>query len=169
MIFKESMLMFQHQLSIKLFLLLLTFISSISHAELVSDQESIIVYRVEDAFEDVRDNVRIAIENQGLRINSVLPIANMLKRTGADLGFKKNVYIDAEALEFCSAVLSHRIVQENPANASICPFAILVYVRQDQPKQVYVSFRRPLLLNTDNGLQEELAEFIQDIIEEALG
>jgi len=95
-------------------------------------------------FEDVRDDLKQAIEARGFVIDYQAQIGKMLERTGKDLGAAKPVYADAQSLQFCGAALSLKLMQADPANVVLCPFTLVVYARADQPQQVVVAYRRPL-------------------------
>lgn len=47
--------------------------------------------RVSGDFEEIRDNVRQAIEGKGINIAHTLPAGDMLNRTGKDFGVEKNI------------------------------------------------------------------------------
>ncbi len=76
----------------------------------------------------------------------------MLDRTGPDLGFPRSVYLQAVSLELCSASISHRMIAVDPVNIVVCPFTVAVYVRADDPDNVFVSFRRPQSVGGDSGI-----------------
>lgn len=85
----------------------------------------------------------MAIENRGLVINYTSHIADMLDRTGADIGAAKTVYSKAEIVEFCSAVISRRMMEMDPQNIVMCPFAISVYTLPGEQDKVWLSYRKP--------------------------
>ena len=100
-------------------------------------------YRVKGSFEDARDAVVAAIENRGLVINYTSHMADMLARTGADLGATRRVYDKAEIIEFCSAKLSRQMMEADPHNIVLCPFAVSVYVLPGEKDAAWVAYRRP--------------------------
>ncbi len=106
-------------------------------------------YSVDGKFEDVRDDLELAITGRGIKINNVAHIGNMLERTGKDLGAAKQVFADAESFEFCSATVSRQTMEADPHNIVFCPYVISVYVLPDQPGRVHLSFRRPLIVGSD--------------------
>lgn len=95
------------------------------------------------SFTDTRDAVVTAIENRGLVINYTSHIADMLQRTGADLGARKRVFAQAEIIEFCSATLSRQMMEADPHNIVLCPFAIAIYTLPGEINATWVSYRRP--------------------------
>jgi len=135
-------------------------------AEPVSDKGGSIVYSLDDDFDMTRENVIIAIENQGLKVSGELHIQDMMQRTAKDLGIKKAVYDQAVAVEFCSAVFSHKMTQVHPANATMCPFTVVVYTQPENKDKVYLAFRKPYLLGDGAALEAEIIAFIRTIVEE---
>jgi len=78
-------------------------------------------------------------------------------------------FLQAETVEFCSARISHRLVQANHENILLCPFTISIYVLSDDPDHVYVSWRRPFSLGDteSKAAVQEMVELIEAIIHEA--
>ena len=64
------------------------------------------LFKTHGKFADVRDMLVSTIEGRGLKINHANYIADMLERTGKDLGATKQVYVNGEQFEFCSATIS---------------------------------------------------------------
>ncbi|MCW5636744.1 MAG: DUF302 domain-containing protein [Rubrivivax sp.] len=95
-------------------------------------------------FADVRDDLKNAIESRGFVIDYQSQIGAMLERTGKDVGSAKKVYEDAQALQFCSAQLSRKMMEADPANVVMCPYTLVVYATAGQPDRVFVTYRRPL-------------------------
>ena len=62
------------------------------------------------SFDNVRDDVEMAITDRGMVVNNVSHVGEMLERTGKDLGDTKKIFLKAEALEFCSAVVSLSLI-----------------------------------------------------------
>ena len=133
-----------------------------------ADEGPVKTVRVSGEFEDIRDGVRQAIEGKGINIAHTLPASDMLNRTGKDFGIEKNVFLQAETVEFCSARISHRLVQANAENILLCPFTISVYVLSDDPEHVYLSWRRPFSPSDteSQAAVQEMVELIEAIISE---
>ena len=70
--------------------------------------------KAKGSFSEVKDNVVLAIQSRGFKIDYTAYIGNMLERTGKDVGSTKRVYGDAEALQFCSAVVSRKMMERHP-------------------------------------------------------
>ena len=107
------------------------------------------LYATEGDFDDVRLFVKDAIINQGLVIDYNGHVGEMLKRTGADVGSSKEIYKKAEYFLFCSAVISRKIMEADPANLSFCPYIIFFYELMKEPDRVYVGYRRPAIVGSE--------------------
>jgi uncharacterized protein (DUF302 family) len=103
----------------------------------------LVSYSKQAKFDDVRDDLRTAIEARGLVIDYHAFINRMLERTGKDVGSARKLYVDAQAFVFCSALLSRKTMEADPANMTICPYSISVYATAAEPNRVIVSYRRP--------------------------
>lgn len=109
----------------------------------MADPHPVVTYSKSARFEDVRDDLKLAIEERGLVIDLESFVNRMLERTGKDVGSAKQLYADAQAFVFCSAALSRRTMEADPANMAMCPYSIVVYETVREPGKVYVSYRRP--------------------------
>jgi hypothetical protein len=87
--------------------------------------------------------LKLAIEGKGLVIDYESFVNRMLERTGKDIGSARKLYADAQAFVFCSAALSRKTMEADPANVSLCPYSIMAYATAQQPGTVHVSYRRP--------------------------
>ena len=125
-------------------------------------------YKSSDPVDDVLENIKDAIIGRGLNISATLHASDMLNRTGADLGFPDNVYMEAQTVEFCSATLSHQLVAANPSNIVLCPFTISVYLLTSDPAITHVSYRIPVAGEETSSILEKVEKLIRDIINEAL-
>ena len=92
----------------------------------------------------------------------------MLNRTGPDLGYKQ-IFDKAESVEFCSASISHQMTQVAPENMTLCPFTISVYIKTEQPEQLYVAYRRQLLAGDAGGkVTAEIDKLLDGIVHDAI-
>lgn len=110
---------------------------------LAADPHPVVTYSKKAKFEDVRDDLKSAIESKGLVIDYHSFFNKMLERTGKDLGSTRKLYTNSQAFVFCSAALSRKMMEADPANASMCPYAITVYATAQAPNMVHVAYRRP--------------------------
>ncbi len=122
------------------------------------------VYSVEAEFDDVKDSLVDAIESQGMVISYVSHADAMLSRTASTIGGKV-VYSDAEVLLFCKANLAHRLVEANPHNLVLCPYAMSVYALAGEPARIYVGIRAP---QTNVAEYQAVHELLVGVITEAL-
>ncbi len=101
-----------------------------------------VTYVINETFDIAKDNVKDALSDKGLKINTVAHISTMLKRTGKSLGNPSNIYAKAENIEFCSAVVSRATMQASPHNIVYCPYIISIYSLKSDPKITYIAYRR---------------------------
>ena len=99
------------------------------------------VYAVKDGFESVKEEVTDAIIKRGFVVDYTAHIGAMLARTAKDVGASKSIYSDAQSLQFCSATLSRRMMEADPANIAFCPHVIFVYALPGSPGMTYVGYR----------------------------
>ncbi|MEW8458812.1 MAG: DUF302 domain-containing protein [Candidatus Thiodiazotropha endolucinida] len=125
------------------------------------------VFRSGEPFEDVVDNIKMAIVERGLLVSGTLHVSDMLNRTAPDLGYAE-VFTKAESVEFCSALISHKMAQAAPENIAICPFTIAVYVKQTDAEQVYVAYRSPHLAGKGKEVADEIIALMEGIIEDSI-
>ena len=119
------------------------FFSVLCAVALAADPHPVVSYSKQAKFEDVRDDLKSAIEGKGLVIDYHSFVNKMLERTGKDVGSARKLYADSQAFVFCSASLSRKMMEADPANASMCPYAITVYATAQAPDTVHVAYRRP--------------------------
>jgi uncharacterized protein (DUF302 family) len=109
----------------------------------MADPHPVVTYSKRAKFDDVRDDLKAAIEGKGLVIDYQSFVNRMLERTGRDVGSARKLYADAQAFVFCSAVLSRKTMEADAANAALCPYSIMVYATAQDPGTVHVAYRRP--------------------------
>ena len=128
-------------------------------------------YSKEGKFEDVRDDLKTAIQNRGLVIDHTSHIHNMLERTGKDIGQTAKVFKDAEAFSFCSATVSRGTMEADPHNIVFCPYTITAYVTEKEPGKVYVAFRRlqPVGSDASKASLKAVHDLLDGIAREAIG
>jgi uncharacterized protein (DUF302 family) len=128
------------------------------------------LYKVKASFEDVRQYIELAITDRGMVINNVSHIGNMLERTGKDLGASKKIYDHAEALEFCSATVSRRMMEADPHNIVFCPYIIAIYTLPGEADTVYVAYRRPPAVGSpeSRAALQAVEKLLDDIIRDAV-
>jgi len=128
------------------------------------------IFTSKEDFDTVKTFIQEALTARGLVVNNVAHIGDMLERTGKDLGATKQVYLKAEAIEFCSATASRKMMEADPHNIVFCPYVIAVYVLPQEPAKTYVAFRRPDLVGPKQSRQalQEVEKLLRDIVKEAI-
>ncbi len=139
----------------------------------MADPHPIVTYSRKGAkFEDVRDDLKLAIEGRGLVIDYESFVNRMLERTGKDVGSSRKLYADAQAFVFCSAALSRKTMEADPANLSLCPYSMTVYATARAPGTVHVSYKRPWRPDgsaASKAALKEVEALLDGIAREALG
>lgn len=137
-----------------------------------ADPHPVVTYSTTAKFDDVRDDLKAAIEARGLVIDYQSQINRMLERTAKDVGSTRKLYADAQAFVFCSATLSRKTMEADPANVSMCPYSMVVYATAQEPQRVYVSYKRPWRPDGSAASRDALKDvetLLDGIAREALG
>jgi uncharacterized protein (DUF302 family) len=138
----------------------------------MADPHPVVTYSKRAKFDDVRDDLKLAIEGKGLVIDYHSFVNRMLERTGKDVGSARKLYADAQAFVFCSAVLSRKTMEADAANAALCPYSIMVYATAQDPGTVHVAYRRPWRPDgsaASKAALKEVETLLDGIAREALG
>ncbi|WP_018868195.1 MULTISPECIES: DUF302 domain-containing protein [unclassified Thioalkalivibrio] len=137
--------------------------------ETVMDTDERVIFKIEGDFDHYFEMVEEAISAEGLVINNVGFIANMLDRTaGQESG--EGIYLDGRSVDFCSATYSRATMEADPHNMVFCPYIITVYELTDEPGVVYMGYT-PVPEVGDKESKESLRavnELVERIIKEAL-
>src|SRR5574341_1991770 len=139
----------------------------------MADPHPVVTYSKKGAkFDDVREDLKLAIEGKGLVIDYTSFVNRMLERTGKDVGSARKLYADAQAVVFCSAALSRKTMEADAANVSLCPYSVMVYAPASAPETVYVSYRRPWRPDgsaASKAALKDVEQLLDAIAREALG
>ena len=138
----------------------------------MADPHPIVAYSRKAKFEEVRDDLKSAIEAKGLVIDYQSFVNRMLERTGKDVGSGRKLYADAQAFVFCSAALSRKTMEADAANAALCPYSIMVYATAREPEKVVVAYQRPWRPDgsaASKAALKEVEALLDGIAREALG
>lgn len=130
----------------------------------------VVVRSTKGEFKEVKERVLHAIENRGLVLNYTARIGAMLERTGKDIGAARQVYADAELLEFCSAKVSRETMEADPRNIVFCPYGIAIYALPKAPGKVYLAYRRQGASGAGRSAKarQGVDKLLADIVAEAL-
>ncbi|MEE9428902.1 MAG: DUF302 domain-containing protein [Paracoccaceae bacterium] len=113
------------------------------------------VYDYDGSFDDATFAVESEIIGAGLVIDFVAHSGEMLARTGPDLGSDVVLFEAADIFLFCSAVLSRKVMEINPANITFCPYSIYV---ADREGAVTIGYR-----NFPEGEMQEIQALLDGI------
>lgn len=123
-----------------------------------------ITHTVEESFEDVAFAVESAIVGQGLVIDFVSHVGEMLERTREDVGSDVQLFSQANVYLFCSATVSRQVMEADPMNLQHCPYGIFVAELADAPGTVTVGYR-----DYPEGAMNAVEALLDGIVREALG
>ena len=128
------------------------------------------VFTKAGSFDDVRDAVGMAITDRGMVVNNVSHVGEMLERTGKVLGEARQIFLKAEVLEFCSAVVSRKMMESDPDNIVFCPYVISVYVVPEKPNEVRIAYRKPQITGSPASQKalKAVDELLSGIVKDAL-
>lgn len=128
-----------------------------------------IIYKTEGEFDFYFEMIEEAIGSEGLVINNVGHIADMLDRTG---GHEKGegIYLNGRSVDFCSATYSRATMEADPHNMLFCPYIITVYELSDEPGTIYIGYTPvPEIGDKDSKKSlRDVNELVDRIVKEAL-
>jgi uncharacterized protein (DUF302 family) len=104
--------------------------------------QSIVRFEAKGSFDDVKQLLIVAIENQGFVVDHLSKVGEMLERTAPDLGATRKIYERAEVLEFCSANYSRKLMEADSGLLAFCPFGIGIFTLPGETDTVHLVFRR---------------------------
>jgi uncharacterized protein (DUF302 family) len=120
-------------------------------------------YTVEVAYDDVVFELEAAIENRGFVVDNISHVGAMLNRTAADVGATMQIYDHADVYQFCSAVVSRRVMEADPMNVAFCPYGIFLFQKTGE-QSVTIGYRR-----MPEGAMQEVDALLDEIAREAAG
>ena len=132
----------------------------------LGQNESVVEVTASGSWDDVKQQLVLAIENHGLVVNHESKVGEMLERTGKDLGALKQIYAHAEVLEFCSAALSRQVMEADPRMLALCPYGVGIYTLPGEAGKVHLVYRRPRLDGSVAALRR-VDQLLHDIVQEA--
>jgi len=130
----------------------------------VAQERGVTSYSLTGSFEDATFGIETALVDRGFVVDHVSHVGEMLNRTGADVGATRQIYSQASVYLFCSAVLSRKMMEADPANIGHCPYGIFAYELADSPGTVRIGYR-----NMPEGPMQEVQQLLDQIAREAAG
>lgn len=123
-----------------------------------------VLYEYDGSFDDATFDTKDAIIGQGLNIDYVSHVGDMLARTKEDVGGEKDIFAHAEMYVFCSAAVSRRVMEADPLNVAHCPYNVFVIQMAGEGGKVYVGHRR-----YPAGPMQAVEDLLASISKEATG
>jgi len=135
----------------------------------VAQGQSVVEAQAKGSFEEIKQLLVIAIEGQGLVVDHVATVGDMLERTGQDLGATTRIYERAQVLQFCSASYSRRMMEADARLLAFCPFGVGIYTLPGEANTVHLVYRTmhaegvsPEARATLDKIDAVLAEILHD-------
>jgi uncharacterized protein (DUF302 family) len=158
-----------HTNAVAIALLVWTAAANAADPELVQT-EAVMEVTARGSFDDVKQQLVLAIENRGLIVNHESKVGEMLERTGKDLGVASRIYVRAEVLEFCSATLSRQVMEADARLLALCPYGIGIYSLPGETDRVHLVYRRPPWKGAGAAAQilQQVDRLLHEIVQEAV-
>lgn len=141
-----------------MFKTIITFAFAISFPITLAAQDRLSIV-VDDSFEDMMFAVESSIIDQGLVIDSISHVGNMLNRTADDVGATENIYLDASVFNFCSSILTREVIAIDPTNIAYCPYSVYVFTTVEEPHKTTIGV--PIYLYPE---MDAVNDLLRDII-----
>lgn len=125
--------------------------------------QEMVTYTTDQPFEDVAFGLETAILNEGLVIDHVSHVGDMLERTRGDVGSDVVLYEQADTYSFCSATVSREVMEADPMNIAFCPYDIFVAENADTPGEVTIGYR-----TFPEGPMQKVQVLLDDIVRAAI-
>ncbi|MEM8752621.1 MAG: DUF302 domain-containing protein [Pseudomonadota bacterium] len=119
-----------------------------------------VVHTFDGSFDDAAFAVENAIIGEGLVIDFVSHVGEMLSRTAADVGSDVELFGEADIFVFCSAALSRKVMEADPMNIAHCPYGVFVAERGGE---VLIGHR-----TYPEGPMQEVQALLDKIVREAM-
>lgn len=138
--------------------------AAIAFAAQAAAAQQAVTYSTEAAFDDVVFELENAITDAGLVVDWVSHVGDMLERTRADVGSDKVIFTRAEVYNFCSAVVSRRVMEADPMNIAFCPYGIFVAQVAGDEAHTLVGYR-----SLPEGAMQEVQTLLDGLARAAAG
>lgn len=126
--------------------------------------QDMITYTTNEGFDDVIFGLENAILDEGLVVDGMSHVGDMLERTRADLGSDKTIFLHGDVYSFCSAILSRQVMEIDPMNIRFCPYDIFVMQIPDRPDETTIGYR-----SFPEGEMQIIQELLDRITKTAIG
>jgi uncharacterized protein (DUF302 family) len=136
----------------------------ITVAGMAANADGVVTYTTDDSFDDVIFGLESAILDEGLVIDSISKVGDMLERTKGDVGSDVTIFTGAEVYSFCSATLSRKVMEADPLNVQFCPYGIFVSQTPEQGDMVTIGYR-----SMPEGVMKEVEALLDTIARAAIG
>ena len=123
-----------------------------------------VTYETDQAFDDVIFGLEAAILGQGLVIDHVSNVGDMLERTREATGSDVVLFEGADIYSFCSATVSRQVMEADPMNIVHCPYQIFVMTQPDTPGVTTIGYR-----DFADASMDPVEELLDTIAREAIG
>jgi len=123
-----------------------------------------VLYEYDGSFDDATFETREAIIAQGLTIEYVSHVGEMLARTKEDVGGTKDLFANGEIYVFCSASISRKAMEADLMNIAHCPYNVFVFETIGEDSKVYVGHR-----DLPDGSMQPVEDMLEAIAKEATG
>ncbi|MBE9636904.1 DUF302 domain-containing protein [Salipiger mangrovisoli] len=104
--------------------------------------QEVVTRPYDGSFDEAVFALENAIIGEGLVVDHISHVGEMLARTGADIGAETHLYDAADVYLFCSATTSREVMEADPLNIAFCPYSIFVESRDGRTSIGYRSFER---------------------------
>lgn len=118
--------------------------------------QQIVTHEFDGSFEDATFALENAIIGEGLVVDHVSHVGEMLARTAEDVGSDVQLFDGADVYLFCSATTSREVMEADPANIAFCPYSIYAAAREGVTTIGYRSYA-PDSMAPVNALLERIA------------
>ncbi len=125
-------------------------------ASKVSQLRSSVEEGIHSVVEAARDTIGIESEEQ--------PQGESLAETSS-----AGTFVSSEVIEFCSANLSRKMTDADPANVIFCPYSIALYTTTADPDTVHISYLQLSRIGSarSRAVLEEVEAMLEQIVTEA--
>jgi len=106
------------------------------------DEPYRVTHRVKGDFDEIRENLEMAITNRGMLVSYKSHVGKMLIRTADAVGATKVIYTKAMVILFCSAALSREVMEADPDAVLFCPYKIALYELPEKPGEIILGYQR---------------------------